>query len=130
MGRKRPPGAKRKGPSVNVTVSPFEGELPDVWRRAAEAQVVFLVGAAHDFAAAQFCHDFMESTEFDPVPRPDNYSFMSTADAEMDDLGVVAILAHGLHPNHVEALRDEVARSPHYSEWEVYIPDDIDSLDA
>lgn len=131
MGRKKPPGSKRKGPTLSVQVA-TPGNLPDAFQRVAEADVLFFVGASWQSIAVKWCFDFLEvdRAAFHPEPKPEGFSLFATGDAELDEVGAVCILAHGLHPNHVGALRKAIQRVPDAPLWGVWVPEDIDPQHA
>lgn len=124
MGRKKPPGARRRGPSMAEPFDEFGNDPRAVMHRMANLKGIVGCLEEQSIAVMAEAHEYLERSEW--FPPLGQYSLMAYGDAEMYDAGVCIITAYGL-PGFVRwSLSDHLVRHEKAREWDVWDMVEVD----
>lgn len=99
MGRKRPPGSKRRGPTEarrpRPPVDPFSMDPEAVMYRLANLKPIAACLAEHEMDVLKEVREFLNGSVWDP-PLPENFSLMAVTDHYLEEQGQVVVCSFGL----------------------------------
>lgn len=113
MGRKKPPGAKRKTPTSRVTF----GSAGDFLKRLNEAHVICECSEESGFEVLQFCRDYLNDGTWDP-PLPEDFSLFMSGSSWNEGRELISI--RGVSELTAWGIKKAVEDHPKYHQWECF----------
>lgn len=112
MGRKKPPGARKPGPSLR------RGGGESFLRRLEHASPVVTCALDAASAVQTEAYRYLSDGDWSP-PLRDDWSLMIGGDAESDDAGIVVLMVYGIDSTVRGMLRSHLEKHQRAVEWDV-----------
>ena len=123
MGRKKPPGARRRGPTAAAPFDEFGNDPRAVMHRMTTAALVVACREEHVAEVIEEAWAFLEAGEW--TPPLGRFTLMAIGNDQLDELGECFIGAYGLSQFAVGVLADHLSRHENAERWNAW-----DALDV